>query len=120
MKRVAIWSLAVTLACGALVLADRASAAAAPAQAMGQQEGPPAGGPPPGFHLIPRFAETRLNLTDDQRKQIADLEKDVKDKLGKILTADQMKTLEEARPPRRGGPGGGGPGGNQPGGPSQP
>jgi hypothetical protein len=72
------------------------------------------GGPPGGFHLIPRFAEDPLNLTDDQRKQIADLEAETKAKLEKILTADQMKTLEQARPPGRGpgGPGGGfGPGG---------
>jgi hypothetical protein len=117
MKPMAIWSLAV-LACGALALTGGRTSSAGPITAL-QQEGPPPqggpGGPPPGFHLIPRFAETRLNLTDDQRKQIADLEKDVKEKLGKILTPDQMKTLEEARPPRRGGSRGpGGPGAAQP------
>ena len=73
------------------------------------------GGPPGGFHLIPRFAEDQLNLSDDQRKQIAELEAQTKAKLAKILTADQMKTLEQARPPR-GGPGGGGPAGGGPGG----
>jgi len=62
---------------------------------------------PGGIHLIPRFAEAKLNLTDDQKKQIADLEKDVKDKLGKILSAEQMQMLEE-RGPGAGGPGGGG------------
>ena len=74
-----------------------------------------AGGPPGGFHLIPRFAQDQLNLDDDQRKQIAELEAETKAKLAKILTSDQMTTLEQARPPR-GGPGGGGPGGGGPGG----
>ena len=71
------------------------------------------GGPQGGAHLIPRFAEDQLNLSDDQRAQIADLEKEIKAKLAKILTADQMKALEAARPPQRGqgGQGGGGPGG---------
>jgi hypothetical protein len=64
------------------------------------------GGPGGGVHIIPPFVRDSLNLTDDQQKQIADLEKDVTDKLAKILTADQMKQLKDARPPR-GGPGGG-------------
>ncbi len=79
----------------------------------GGRGGPPGGG---GMHLIPRFAEEKLALTDDQHKQIADLEKETKDKLAKILTSAQMKILEESRPPGRGGPGGpgggGGPGGD--------
>ena len=80
----------------------------------GGQGGPGGGGRPPGgIHLIPRFAEEKLNLTDDQKKQVADLEKEVKEKLAKILTPDQMKTLAEARPPRGPGGGQGGPGGGQ-------
>jgi translation initiation factor IF-2 len=76
------------------------------------------GGPPGGVHVIPRFAEEKLNLTDEQRKQIADLEKVMKEKLAKILTPEHLKTLEQSRPPRRpggqGGPDGGGPrGGGQ-------
>jgi Spy/CpxP family protein refolding chaperone len=74
--------------------------------------GPGGGGPPPGgAHLIPRFAAEKLNLTDDQKTQIAALETEMKAKLAKILTADQMKTLEEARPPRGPDGQGGGPGG---------
>ena len=55
----------------------------------------------------------KLNLTDDQKKQLADLEADTKAKLEKILTADQLKAMQDARPPRRGGQGGqgGAPGG---------
>jgi Spy/CpxP family protein refolding chaperone len=57
-------------------------------------------------------------LTDDQKKQVAALEAEVKAKLEKILTPEQLKQLKQMRPPGRpGGPGGqGGPGGaeNQP------
>lgn len=68
--------------------------------------GAPRGGPPPpGFRLIPPFARDRLNLTDDQRSRIALLETETKAALAKILTPEQMKTLESARPPRL--PGGG-------------
>jgi Spy/CpxP family protein refolding chaperone len=73
------------------------------------------GGPPPGFHLLPRFAVDRLNLTEDQQSKIAELEKETKAKLAQILTPEQMKTLEELRPPRpMGGQGGPGDAGGQP------
>jgi len=82
------------------------------------QNGPPGGpggggpggpgGPVGGFHLIPPFAVEKMSLTEDQQKQIAELEKETKAKLYKILTAEQQKALEGARPPR---PGQGGPGG---------
>lgn len=62
------------------------------------------GGPGGGFHVLPPFVIEKLNLTDDQKKQIADLEKEVKAKLDTILTDEQKKTLSEARPQRR--PGG--------------
>jgi Spy/CpxP family protein refolding chaperone len=123
MRRFAMLMLATTLFCG-LALVGRAGAddkpnGPPPKQDGGGPGGPggpggggpggPGGGgpgrPPGGVHVIPRFAEEKLNLTDDQRKQVDDLEKEVKEKLSKILTPEQMKTLEEARPPR--GPGGG-------------
>jgi hypothetical protein len=66
--------------------------------------------------LIPRFAEEKLDLTDDQQQQIHQLEQETKAKLAKILTPAQMQILETARPPRRGGgqgQNGGGPGGGQ-------
>src|SRR5437879_617309 len=79
------------------------------------------GGPPQGFHLLPPFAMEQLELSDDQKQQIATLEKETREKLNKILSADQQKKLDELRPPPRpggrGGPGGaGGPGGPPPGG----
>jgi hypothetical protein len=77
----------------------------------GQRDG---SGPGGGVHLIPPFVRDNLNLTDDQQKQVADLEKETTDKLAKILTPEQMKQLKDARPPRRVPPGGDdGPGGGQ-------
>jgi Spy/CpxP family protein refolding chaperone len=64
-------------------------------------------GGPRGFHLLPPRAEQQLQLTDDQKKQIAALQTETQTKLEKILTPEQMKQLENMRPPmRRGGPGG--------------
>lgn len=54
-------------------------------------------GPPP-FELgkvLPPFVRDQLRLTEEQEKQIQDLEKDVKEKLQKILTEDQQKRLKE-------------------------
>ena len=42
----------------------------------------------------------RLELTADQQKKIAVLEKETKAKLKKILTPKQKKILEQAGPPR--------------------
>ena len=57
-------------------------------------------GPPMGFELgkvlPPHIADTR-ELSEDQLKQIADLEKDVKSKLTKILTAGQVKKVEASK-----------------------
>jgi Spy/CpxP family protein refolding chaperone len=85
------------------------------------RQGP--GGGDNGFHLVPRFIERQLNLSEDQQQQIAQLEKETKAKLERILKPDQLKMLEQSRPGmRQGGPGGGqgrpGDGGRQrPGGP---
>jgi len=68
----------------------------------------PGGG---GFHLIPPFAAEKMNLTDDQKKQLEELAKETKSKLDKILTPEQQKILHEARPPHPMGGQGGGKGG---------
>lgn len=90
-----------------------------PARAGSDRVGGGPGGPGQGgFHLLPPGAQMRLNLTADQLKQLTALEADTKTKLANILTADQMKQLEQMRPPRRqGGPGGQGGFGGQGGGP---
>ncbi len=64
------------------------------------------GGHRGGFHLLPPFVMDKLNLTDDQKKALAELEKETKAKLDKILTDEQKKILDRAHPPFPGGPGG--------------
>jgi Spy/CpxP family protein refolding chaperone len=66
---------------------------------------------PPRFELgrvLPPFARDQLNLTAEQEKQIADLEKMVGEQLNKILTAEQKDQLASMRPKGKGddGPGG--------------
>ena len=68
---------------------------------------PPGGGGPRGFQLgwvLPPHVRNQVELTKDQEKEIAELEKLVKEKLDKILTDEQKKKIA----------GGGGPGGGQP------
>jgi Spy/CpxP family protein refolding chaperone len=55
--------------------------------------------------------QERLNLTEDQKKQITELEGDVKSKMEKVLTPDQMNQLQQMR--AGGGNRGGGQGGNR-------
>lgn len=52
----------------------------------------PKGGPQPGTVLAP-FVQDALNLTEEQRKKVADLQKDVDAKLDQILTAEQKTQL---------------------------
>ena len=77
------------------------------AQARSDDERPPresqdgVGGAARGFRLLPPRAQEQLNLTDDQQKQIAELETEAKAKLDKILTPDQQQQLQQFRPPPR-------------------
>ena len=81
------------------------------------------GGPGPGFdgkiHVIPAFAIEAVKLSPEQLPLVEVLDKEAKEKLEKILTPDQMKSLLEARPPmggmQGGRPGGGGGSGGRPG-----
>jgi hypothetical protein len=75
------------------------------------------GGPPTPGQILPPFLQEQLNLTAEQKKQLDELQKEVDGKLGKILTDEQKRQLQQMRPGRgRGGPGGpgGGPGGPPP------
>src|SRR3954454_381367 len=59
--------------------------------------GVPGQGGPGRFELgkvIPPMMRDDLGLSDEQAKMIDELEKDVKERLSKILTADQKKKLE--------------------------
>jgi Spy/CpxP family protein refolding chaperone len=86
----------------------------------------PPGGPPeppaPGQVLSP-FIQDELKLTPEQKKQVAELQKDIDARLVKILTSEQKKSLQDMRPGPGGfggfggfGPPGGFPGGGPPGG----
>jgi hypothetical protein len=80
--------------------------------------------PQPG-QIMPTFIAERLKLTDDQKKRVETLQKDVDEKLAKILTEDQQKQLKEMKDRgARGGfgrPGGaGGKGGDKGGNPPPP
>jgi hypothetical protein len=70
------------------------------------------GGPPRPGQVLPPFLQERLNLTPEQKKRLDALQKEVDERLGKILTAEQKKQIEEIR----GGFGAGGPRGRGPGG----
>jgi hypothetical protein len=89
----------------------------------GDGNGPPGGGPgggPPRFELgrvLPPFVREELDLTEEQDAQIAALEKQVKAKLEKILTAEQKKKIRTIRPPMPPGGGDGPPDGPPDGGP---
>jgi hypothetical protein len=67
------------------------------------------GAPPQPGQILPDFLKDQLNLTEAQKKQVADLQKDVDAELAKILSAEQKARLKEMRdrgPGGRGGPGG--------------
>ncbi len=78
-----------------------------------EKKGPPdkKGGPRGGFELgriLPPFMRDELDLTEEQEKKIAELEKEVKAKLSKILTEAQKEKIQSMRPkgPPKGGPDG--------------
>jgi len=82
----------------------------------GGRRGP--GGPPQPGQILPPMLQDALNLTDDQKKQVAELQKEVDTKLATILTVDQLKQVKQMRGRGRGPGGPGGPGGRGgPGGP---
>lgn len=89
------------------------------------------GGGAPEFHLLPPPVQEQLNLTSVQQRQLATLESQIRARLADILSPEQLRLLEQTRPPRPGeGPRGVGmgrpgerpdraerPGGMRPGGP---
>ena len=78
------------------------------------------GGMQPG-QIMPAPMQAALKLSEEQKKMVDALQKDVDEKLAKILTEDQKKQLKEIGTRGPGGPGGfpGGRGG-RPGGPGGP
>ena len=102
MKR-AVFGL-TALAAGALLIVSQGVS-----QPPGGKEGkgPPDRGGPPRFELgqlLPPPLVEELKLTAEQKKELDAIQKDVKARLDKLLTAEQKKMVESFRP--RGGPGG--------------
>jgi hypothetical protein len=62
------------------------------------------GGPPRPGRILPPFLQEQLKLTADQKQQLATLQKEVDEKLDKVLTDEQKQQLKDMR--RRGRPGG--------------
>jgi len=81
----------------------------------GKRGGPPRGpGGPPRYELgkvLPPHVRDELQLSREQEEEIAKLEAEVKQRLSKILSAEQKRKLENLRPP---GPPGGPPPGDPP------
>lgn len=106
-------------------LLNAALLAGALATATGYAQPPDRGGPggrgpgsPPRFEpgrILPPHVREQIELTKEQEKTLADLEKLVKEKMERILTDEQRKKIGQAAPP--GGPPGGGRGPGGPGGP---
>lgn len=83
------------------------------------------GGPPQPGQVLPPFLQDELQLTEAQRRELQELQKDVDSRLSKILTSDQQQQLRQMQSRGPGGPGGpgggfGGPGGQGAGGPTRP
>jgi hypothetical protein len=57
----------------------------------------PFGGGPGFGQVLPSFLQEVLKLTDEQKKQLADLQKDVDGKLAKLLSEEQNKQLKSMR-----------------------
>lgn len=64
-----------------------------------------ANGPAGPAQILPPFVIDELKLTDLQRGQIQELQKDVDAKLAKILTPEQLEQLRQSRSRRPGAPG---------------
>lgn len=77
------------------------------------------GGRPPIGEVLPRFIQEELQLSEAQKQQVADLQKELDAKLDKILNDEQKQRYREMKDNAgRGGPGGfGGPEGRGRGGP---
>jgi hypothetical protein len=59
--------------------------------------------------ILPRFLQDALQMTDQQKQDVAALQKDVDQQLDSILTKDQLAQLDQMSPRAAGGPGGFGP-----------
>lgn len=80
--------------------------------------GGPGGLGQPG-QILPEFLQQELNLSEEQRRELAALQTRVDEQLARILTPEQKQQLQRMTPPRGERPfGPGGPGGPRPGRPA--
>ncbi len=108
-----ILALALSVSAGSLTAKDKTAAPQAGDRPPPPPEGGAQGGQqqhPGGPRLLPPGAAEALKLTAEQQKQINELEADIKAKLEKILTPEQMDQLKQIRPPRQAPPRDGAPG----------
>ncbi len=66
-----------------------------------RRAGPPPNGRPAPWEpgkVMPPHVRRELRLSEDQNKQLAGLEKEVKERILRILSEDQKKQLKELRP----------------------
>ena len=113
-SRVAAFATAVVLTACLAVTAQPPGGPGGGKDGKGEGKGGGRGGfgRPQVGQIMPTFIQDTLKLTDDQKKQVADLQKEVDTKLQSILTDDQKKQLKEISERGFGGRGGpGGPGG---------
>src|SRR5262249_6288806 len=76
------------------------------------------GGLPQPGQLIATSVQDKMKLTDDQKKQLADLQKEADEKIDGLLKEDQKKQFKQMKDLAKGfagPPGGGPPGGGFPG-----
>jgi Arylsulfotransferase (ASST) len=57
--------------------------------------GPPFGGPPKLGQILPSFLQGMMNLNADQKKELETAEKEIAEKLGKMLTDEQKKKFAD-------------------------
>jgi hypothetical protein len=69
-----------------------------PEEKKGPKKGPPKGWEP--GRVIPPVVRDSLDLTEDQQKKIDELEKEVRAKLMKILSEDQVQRAREMKGPK--------------------
>jgi Spy/CpxP family protein refolding chaperone len=112
-----MWRQMRSLAAAGAFLSLAATAIAQPPGKPGEIPGgpgqPPGGPPQAGGIFLPAPLQEQLKLTDEQKKNLDKLQKDVDAEIAKILTKEQQKALAEVkRNPFAGffGPGFGGPG----------
>jgi hypothetical protein len=108
----------------AILTAEQKTKVKEPLRSFGPPGMPTPAATPTPIQVLARNRRTQLKLTDAQKKQVDDLQKEAETRLDKLLSAEQKKQLKDVHdgfvsgwggggPP--GGPGG--PGGRPPGGP---